>query len=106
MSFTNILKISEKESNSLESRGINLWNQSVCSMLYADDLTLLAESASDLQMQMVLLKTYANKWNLEINITKMKVLVLKVHSLNCGKVEMYLCAACHAFTPHINAWKN
>ena len=29
-----------------------------------------------------------------------------VHSLSSGKVEMYLCAACHAFTPHVNEWKN
>ena len=30
----------------------------------------------------------------------------KVHSLSSGKGEMFLCAACHAFTPHMNAWKN
>ena len=30
-----------------------------------------------------------------------------VHSLiiSSGKVEMFLFAACHAFTPHVNAWK-
>ena len=28
-----------------------------------------------------------------------------VHSLSSGKVEMFLCAACHAFPPHVNAWK-
>ena len=28
-----------------------------------------------------------------------------VHSLSSGKVEMLLCAACHAFTPHVNASK-
>ena len=27
------------------------------------------------------------------------------HSLIFGKVEMFLCAVCHAFTPHVNAWK-
>ena len=30
----------------------------------------------------------------------------KVHSLSSGKGNMFLCAACHAFTPHVNAWKN
>ena len=29
-----------------------------------------------------------------------------VHSLSSGKGKMFLCAACHAFTPHMNAWKN
>ena len=29
-----------------------------------------------------------------------------VHSLSSGKVEMFLWAAFHAFTPHLNAWKH
>ena len=29
-----------------------------------------------------------------------------VHSLSSGKGKMFLCAACHAFTLHVNAWKN
>ena len=60
---------------SYKAKGINLWDQFICSMLYADDLILLTESASDLQMQMDLLSEYAKKWNLEINISKTKVLV-------------------------------
>ena len=28
-----------------------------------------------------------------------------VHSLSSGKVKMFICAACHAFTPHVNGWK-
>ena len=28
-----------------------------------------------------------------------------VHSLSSGKVKMFLCAACYAFTPHVHAWK-
>ena len=33
-------------------------------------------------------------------------MIIIVHSLSSGKVEMFLCAACHAFTPHVNAWKH
>ena len=29
-----------------------------------------------------------------------------VHSLSSGKGKMFLCAACNAFTPRVNAWKN
>ena len=32
-------------------------------------------------------------------------LVFIVHSLSSGKVGMFLCAVCHDFTPHVNAWK-
>ena len=31
--------------------------------------------------------------------------MFKVHSPSSGKVEMYLCVACHAFTLYVNAWK-
>ena len=31
--------------------------------------------------------------------------LVKVHSLSSGKSETFQCAACHAFTPHVNAWK-
>ena len=30
----------------------------------------------------------------------------KVDSLSSGKGKMFLSAACHAFTLHVNAWKN
>ena len=67
-----------------KAKGINLWDQSICSMLYADDLILLAESASDLQMQMDLLSAYAKKWDLKINITKTKVLSFNKPNKNSG----------------------
>ena len=35
-----------------------------------------------------------------------KIHVYKVHSLSFDKVEMYLCAACHALTLHVDARKN
>ena len=34
------------------------------------------------------------------------VIACKVHSLSSRKGKMFLFAACHAFTPHVNAWKN
>ena len=34
------------------------------------------------------------------------VTLIRVHSLSSSKGEMFLCAACHAFTPHMNEWKN
>ena len=30
----------------------------------------------------------------------------KILSLSSGKGKMFLCAACHAFKPHVNVWKN
>ena len=42
---------------------------------------------------------------LSFHIVNLSFVVI-VHSLSSGKVEMFLCAACHAFTPHVNAWKS
>ena len=37
------------------------------------------------------------------NIGKVDIMV---HSQSSGKGKMFLCAACHAFTPDVDAWKN
>ena len=47
-----------------------------------------------------------NNFRKSIRAASAKTTVLKVHSISSGKVEMYLCVACHAFMPHVNAWKN
>ena len=47
------------------AEGITLWDTSLCAMLYADDLILVAESSADLQAQMDLLGMYANNLKIE-----------------------------------------
>ena len=44
-------------------------------MLYADDLILLAENEHDLKLQMKTSGKYTNRWNMEINSSKTKVMV-------------------------------
>ena len=44
---------------------------------------------------------YVKSMQLEIDLFSGHI----VHSLSSGKIEMFLCAVCHAFTPHVNAWK-
>ena len=43
-------------------------------MLYADDLILLAQSEHDLKLQMKTLGNYTNRWDMEINSSKTKVM--------------------------------
>ena len=40
------------------------------------------------------------------NFRRSNLHLVKVHSLSSSKGKVFLCAACHAFTPHVNAWKN
>ena len=91
-------------------------------MLYADDLILLAESASDLQIQMDLLSEYAKKWNLEINISKTKVLIFNKSNKTSGitwsidneiveEVDSYTCLGVifqknGSFKKHVNELKD
>ena len=43
------------------------------SLLYADDLALVATSLEDLQVKLNLLHEYCKKWKLNINLSKTKV---------------------------------
>ena len=55
--------------------GVKLWDLYIRSLLYADDLILLAETRTDLQLQMNLLSDYANISDMEVNNGKTSVLV-------------------------------
>ena len=43
------------------------------SLLYADDLALVATSPEDLQLKLNLLHEYCKKWKLNINLSKTKI---------------------------------
>ena len=57
------------------AHGISLWDIRLCAMLYADDLILLAESESDLKLQMEIPGKYTIKWNMEIIPKKSEVMI-------------------------------
>ena len=48
-------------------------------LLYADDLMLLSETKTCLQMCINKLKEYCNKWKLTVNLKKTKVIIFKVN---------------------------
>ena len=43
--------------------------------MYADDIVLLSQSSSGLQVGLKVIKDYCQKWKLCINITKTKVMI-------------------------------
>ena len=63
-------------SNTTESisNELHIYLQIFC-LLYADDTLVLAESAIELQKALDSLHTYCNKWALNINIDKTKVII-------------------------------
>ena len=57
------------------AQGVELWDIRLCAMLYEDDLILMAENENDLKLQMQALGSYIEKWNMEINPKKSKVMI-------------------------------
>lgn len=57
--------------------GIIIADRVIKVLLYADDLVLLADSASQLQSMIDALHDYCHKWCLNINLTKSKVVVFR-----------------------------
>ena len=49
------------------ANGITLWDIKIFSLLYADDLVLIAGSEEDLKLQMRILGSYSDEFEMEIN---------------------------------------
>ena len=64
--FLNDLNAKLSESSS----GINLGNDSIYTLLYADDLVLIAENPKDMQAQINLLNQFVNSVKMKVNLGK------------------------------------
>ena len=56
-------------------RGVNLWYINICTLLYADDLVLIADNETDLKLQMNSLGNFADKFKMEIGSKKIKFMI-------------------------------
>ena len=60
-----------------DSCGLTLEEITVILLLFADDMVILAETPEDLQKSLNSLYEYCNKWSLEVNTEKTKVMVFR-----------------------------
>ena len=58
-----------------ECEPLDLNGRHLSCLLYADDVVLMSESSKGLQNALNILKDYCEKWNLEVNIEKTKVII-------------------------------
>ena len=58
-------------------KGISIGMFKLFLLLYADDIVVMAESISDLQNAMNILKDYCDKWKLTVNVNKTKAMVFR-----------------------------
>ena len=72
---------------------VHLGTTKVNCLLYADDLVLLSQSRSGLRESLAKLENYVERWRLEINIKKFKVLIFgsKFHRSLYSTSKWYLC---------------
>jgi hypothetical protein len=60
-----------------ENIAVSFSSKIINALMYADDVTLIAESESDLRKMLKISHDFACKWNLKFNHSKSKVLVTK-----------------------------
>ena len=59
-------------------------------LLYADDITLFSETPEGLQKGLDILKEYGNKWKLNVNTEKSKIIVFRRGGQLPGNLKFYL----------------
>lgn len=73
--------LSESDAKLLSSgaRGIDIFADplGIFLLMYADDITIVADSVADLQKKMNCLVKYCKKWCLNVNMDQTKVVVFK-----------------------------
>ena len=57
--------------------GINMNDENITCLLYADDLVLLAESEEGLQRLLDVVNTWCNTWSMKVNSNKSKAVHLR-----------------------------
>ena len=74
--FTLFLNDLDSKINAV-STGVRLGDRNICTLLYADDIFLLANSGDDLQSQLNELNQFCLSINMEINTSKTKIMVMR-----------------------------
>ena len=63
-------------------QGVDIGMLKLFLLLYADDIVIFAENENDLQHGLNLLANYCDKWKLQVNVNKTKVIVFKKGGAN------------------------
>jgi len=56
--------------------GVEVGGRLISSLLYADDVVLMADSPEDLQRMIDVVDTFCNQWRMDINLTKSQAMVV------------------------------
>ena len=70
--------------------GLNVNMFKVFLLLYADDITIFANTAEEMQNSLNLLSSYCERWKLKVNVTNPKVMVFRKCGILPGKLDFLL----------------
>ena len=77
---------------SQSSGRVRIGEQEITVIMFADDLVLLADSSEGLQQSLTVLYNYCQSWQLEINTTKSKVMILSMSvALQSLEPSFFIC---------------
>ena len=65
--------------------GVDIGDRNLCSLLYADDVVLMTDSADELQAMIDIVDNYCKEWRLSLNLGKSKVMVVAPNGAVCAK---------------------
>ena len=69
---------------------LNLDNQNINALLYADDLVLMANSEEDLQHLLDEFCAWCKKWSLKVNYKNSQIIHFRKPRLSCTEIDFYL----------------
>ena len=82
--FIIFIKELEKELKNSNCRGISLASAvGIFLLMYADDIALIADTSVELQRKLKALESFCQKWGMEVNLAKTKIIVFR----NGGKLS-------------------
>ena len=76
----------------------------LCTLLYADDIILIAKSEAELQSLLLALEEWCNLWQLYVNVDKTKIYTLDIQGKNYQLLNLFLMDKSWKRFPVINTW--
>lgn len=59
-------------------------------LMYAADMVLFSESTDELQSMLNILQFYTNEWNLDVNVSKTKVVILEIVGITAPTRNVFI----------------
>ena len=70
--------------------GVKVGERQVPILLYADDLAIISETETDMQVMLTVVHEWCNKWNMSVKLTKTKSMHFRIPNSNLTQTKRLL----------------